>query len=430
MKDYEPHFIDHTLSESGDSPGELKCLAERLCSIYIKETQSEPRSVRSVQQGFYQILCNLYYVFLLSNRSERWCVVYSRNKNDYRNRKPGYNIIIKVIDWLVDNEHCDQIKGFQDRTTGVRRLSRLRYSESLRCTFEAMGKKVSVGRRTNHLIRVKTAKDKALYPDDEAVRAVFGQRIGGHNSCLEKMTRINQVRRQHTVTYRNQNLPVNDLYRVFNDDGFGSGGRFYGEFIQNQPKSVRAGIMIEEECVSELDYSGLHPRILYDVRNIEMNGDPYTIDGFDRGIVKQAFQRVINNPTKGLAKNSIRRMLEGKGTFDKNDPERILNGILEKHREVIDFNGNGVCLGSRLQRIDSEIALEVMYHFARKNIVCIGVHDSFLVQEKYENELREVMEEQYQEVLIREFVKQYERDNGKGCKQNVWGRLKFSPVIK
>ncbi|WP_420389605.1 hypothetical protein [Marinobacter sp.] len=161
-----------------------------------------------------------------------------------------------------------------------------------------------------------------------------------------------------------------------------------------------------------------------------MNGDPYTIAGFDRGIVKQAFQRVINNPTKGLAKNSIRRMLEGKGAFDKSDPKRILDGILQRHRGIINFNDNGVCLGSQLQRIDSEIALEVMYHFAKKNIVCIGVHDSFLVQEKHESELREVMEEKYQEVLISEFVKQYERDSGKVCTQNIWGKLKFSPVIR
>jgi hypothetical protein len=48
-------------------------------------------------------------------------------------------------------------------------------------------------------------------------------------------------------------------------------------------------------------------------------------------------------------------------------------------------------VGLRLQRLDADIAEQVMLHFARQDIPCLGIHDSFIVPQRHEGELRETM---------------------------------------
>ena len=49
-------------------------------------------------------------------------------------------------------------------------------------------------------------------------------------------------------------------------------------------------------------------------------------------------------------------------------------------------------IGLKLQRADSDIAEAVMLHFARQDVPCLGVHDSFLVPRQHAEELVQVME--------------------------------------
>lgn len=426
MKDYESIYLDYEIREKYCS--ELTELADHLVSTYIEQTQSSPRSARIVQHSFYIILCNLYYIYLSSRKASPWCIRYSRAKSNYRGLKPGYDVMIKVVDWLVQDGYCDSLKGFYDRKTNIGRSSRLRYSEKLRSIFRNF-KDVVVGKTTNHLIRVKGGGEKELYADDPVIRSVFEQAIDGNPSCIAKIKKINAVRQQAKVTYNGKILPANDVYRVFNNDCFGAGGRFYGEFIQNQPKSAREKLLIDGEPVSELDFSSLHPRLLYDARGLQMPNDPYTISGFDRSTVKQAFQRVLNNPSAGLAKNSIRLLLRDNGDLATINPRHLFTEIAQKHKSVIDFEKRKTCIGLELQVVDSEIALEIMYHFADRGILCIGIHDSFIVQEAYEDELNRVMKEKYREVVVREYVRVSERSTDSVCGEATWSKIKFSPLV-
>lgn len=426
MKDYESIYLDYDICEKYGS--ELTELAGRLVSTYIEQAQSSPRSARSVQHSFYIILCNLYYIYLSSRKSSPWCIRYSRAKSSYRGLKPGYDVMIKVVDWLVQDGYCDSLKGFYDRKTNIGRSSRLRYTEKLRPIFRNF-KDVVVGKTTNHLIRVKGGGEKELYADDPVIRSVFEQAIDGNPSCIAKIKKINAVRQQAKVIYNGQILPANDVYRVFNNDCFGAGGRFYGEFIQNQPKSAREKLLIDGEPVSELDFSSLHPRLLYDARGLQMPNEPYTISGYDRSTVKQAFQRVLNTPSAGLAKNAIRQMLRENGDFPTIDPVQLFNDIFQKHKAVFIFGKRKTSMGLELQVVDSEIALEVMYHFASKEVLCIGIHDSFIVQKKCEGELNRVMKEKYQEVVFREFIKFSERSTHSVCDEATWSKRKFSPLV-
>src|SRR5262249_42859950 len=67
--------------------------------------------------------------------------------------------------------------------------------------------------------------------------------------------------------------------------------------------------------------------------------------------------------------------------------------VMRKHRRIA--HEFGVDRGIQLMRIDAEIALNVMYHFAGQCIPILGCHDSFIVAERHEGELREVMQREY-----------------------------------
>lgn len=70
-------------------------------------------------------------------------------------------------------------------------------------------------------------------------------------------------------------LSKRTLYRVFNDEGLTSGGRFYGAWWQNIPSEYRPHITINGKPMVEYDYSGLHPAILYAERGLAVPEDPY-----------------------------------------------------------------------------------------------------------------------------------------------------------
>ena len=87
-----------------------------------------------------------------------------------------------------------------------------------------------------------------------------------------------------------------EIYRVFNNSSFELGGRFYGGWWQNIPKKLRKRITIDGFNTVELDYSAIHPRMMYAQKGIKFEGDPYDI-GLDpkyRPLVKTAFNRMIN----------------------------------------------------------------------------------------------------------------------------------------
>ena len=397
---------------------------------FLKNPPRPVKSPKKLKEAFAIILWNLYESYLASNRFKSYCVKFSRNKNWYKGRDPGYKTMIMVIDWLVSQNYCETLCGFYDRTTGRSRLSRLRYTNRIKHQFDLIKSTATPEKTTDHLIRVKTENKEAI-PHLTEIDDVFDQPINGQGSQLDKIRTINDVKRRHRFTHLRKNLPRNDIYRVFNNDGLGDGGRFYGEFIQRLPSVIRSEIKIDGQAVVELDFSGLHPQMLYDIHGVAMNGDPYTVPGYERPLIKQAFQRILNNPTKRSAVQSVRRLLTKEPSYRAINPQDLVDAILTKHQTVLGFSDTtGTCVGLQLQRLDSDIALEVMYEFALQNIPCIGIHDSFIVPHNYEQQLRSTMLDKYNEMVQLEFVRQYEKNNDDPCPIAVWRNKKFTPIIK
>lgn len=189
------------------------------------------------------------------------------------------------------------------------------------------------------------------------------------------------------------------LHRVFNNSTFDQGGRFYGGWWQSIPSRLRPFITINGNETVELDYSSMHPRMLYADIGMECPGDPYDIglDPEHRDLVKKAFNALIN------ARGRIQQFddPEDGPVFDEEEVgmswTKFLNHIKSYHPKLKDLFGTGI--GLEFQRFDSDIAEATMLHFARQNIPVLPVHDSFIVYSKLEDELHNVMEEKYEEKI-------------------------------
>lgn len=186
------------------------------------------------------------------------------------------------------------------------------------------------------------------------------------------------------------------LYRVFNDTEFRTGGRFYGGWWQNIPSEARPLITINGKPTVELDFSNLHPAILYAERGLEPPDDAYTniLPELPRKIAKIAFNAMLS------AKKPLQRQPSSLKLSEYNVRwQGVVEGILERHHKIADaFFSNA---GSRLQRLDSDLAERVMLSFAdyAAPVPVLPVHDSFIVHHGYENELREYMSQHFADMF-------------------------------
>lgn len=204
------------------------------------------------------------------------------------------------------------------------------------------------------------------------------------------------------------------VHRSFNDTQFETGGRFYGGWWENLPKEYRQFIVINGKRTVELDYSSMHPLLVYVQAGLEMPNDAYcgiisprkypkTSYGNDqdpmkdlRKMIKRSLNAMLNS-TKLMTRPPRKRKPDDYGPNDFGLTwKEIVNAILEFHHPISDFFFSGI--GSRLQRIDSEIAEQTMLHFAKNNIPMLPIHDSFIMHAAYESELREVMNRSFVQV--------------------------------
>ena len=200
--------------------------------------------------------------------------------------------------------------------------------------------------------------------------------------------------------------------RIFNGS-FERGGRFYchGASFQN----MRARNRRDLECMIggvlhpmvEIDYSTLHITMAYAEAGAKVpRGDLYAIEGFDRRLIKIAVNIMFNAQNRRSAILAIAKALHDDAamcaasgvdahqmwwtyqTFTKN----LLEAIEHKHRQIEDFF-NSDC-GARFQRLDSDMAMEVMTRMIQRTGRCpLPIHDSFLVADIDTESLCQTMKE-------------------------------------
>lgn len=175
------------------------------------------------------------------------------------------------------------------------------------------------------------------------------------------------------------------LYRVFNNGRFTDGGRFYGGWWQSIRSDYRRFITINGTPTVEVDFSSMQVAMLYAMFAQDLKEDAYAIEGVDpsyRDLIKKATLKLIN--ATGRLRAPLKSELPPNLTW-----EELQSAIRERHAPIAEFLGSGE--GIRLQRLDSDIAEDIMMSMLGKNIVALPVHDSFFVPEGHEDELRDAM---------------------------------------
>lgn len=199
------------------------------------------------------------------------------------------------------------------------------------------------------------------------------------------------------------------IKRVFNDGSFKRGGRFYDADYQLFSKAERSWIRINGEPVVEIDYKCFHPRMLYHEMKINIKGDLYEMVHPDKNLraaIKKMLNIMINSKgdynaveafKNDMLKEDNKAEIEMAMLDHRMDEWDLIKLIRKAHKPIEQFFSSNV--GIEKQYKDSIIAMRIMEHFLRKKILCLDVHDSFLVQEKYKDELYELMKTLYQEMF-------------------------------
>lgn len=312
-------------------------------------------------------------------------------------------------------------KGYYQRNLEIKnnhknRLTRYEATDKLICLFSKEEQKalsVVVPPKVIPLIRVRIKRDvngvqhSVLVAVDESVET---ERM---RKNLEKINRVMlknwydleiddeemlelESRLVEQEDERQIDLSRRTLYRVFNDRELTKGGRFYGGWWQNVPKEYRNRLLVNGKRMVEFDYSNQHPTILYAQEGITIEKDCYrdvirlktlpsqkTSDNL-RSLIKSSFNAMLN------ATHPLTRAPKGVSPSEFGLTwSEVSEAIKKFHASIAHHFYSGI--GLLLQRIDSDIAEQVLLTFANKQIPILPLHDSFLVHSGYQNLLQDVM---------------------------------------
>ena len=192
------------------------------------------------------------------------------------------------------------------------------------------------------------------------------------------------------------------LVRIFINNSFGEGGRFYRGWWQNVPSEYRPFITINSKSTQEHDYSQLNPNMIYSLYNHELGSeDAYSrvIGPEHRDVVKEAFNAMFQANTSLESKPRGINIDEIGMTW-----KELRQAILNAHKPIKDLFFTG--LGNKLQFEDSIMAENVMLQFARMDYPALPVHDSFIMHHAFGNH------GELEEAMRRAFHNRFHRDIG------------------
>ena len=341
-----------------------------------------------------------------------------KNKNyysalaKYRDSNLTYRMAIQAFDGLQKLDMIYVTKnGFYDRTTMEGNLTRFKATDKLRELFNDLEGHPAIvlkpnldvqtiilrnridGRRT--LVSYKEDKDTELWRANlKKINGCFARHILDLRIQDKEFIRL-QERLLGDIKKEPIDYTRKVLVRIFTNNSFEQGGRFYRGWWQNVPSEYRQFITIDSKKTQEHDYSQLNPNMIYSLYNKELGSeDAYSrVAGEDhRDIVKQAFNAMFQASTT----------LEGKPEGIELEDigmswKEIKQAILEAHKPIKDLFFTG--LGNKLQFADSCIAESVMLQFAKMDAPALPVHDSFIMHHGFGSygELEEAMRRAYYE---------------------------------
>jgi hypothetical protein len=440
-------FNPHTWS---DSPAVQELVdiiwADHLAVEFDKTLDGRGRPATVPPKDQFKILVLELYLCWREN-SEQFLSIYKQDSMYRRNSRYRSSRVTKKI---VDILNAMRKSGLIRECTGERskerlQITRIKPTESLVAYFKEVPfqdkeiiqnfDKETVILRDENKVDIDyvdqsergatTATDKIVAP---TVVTRMRQELKAYNTLLSKsFIDIGTLEHPSVETFkidekgnkirRNTQITQNRKFvrRIFNKGSFFHGGRFYGGWWQQIGSELRKSIRINDQATVERDYSGIHIALAYALQGHPPPRDAYRLDTvFDeykgdadrqRKDVKSLALIAINAATRQKALNAFTGTINSQVRHGERPPiemdnslaERLLDGFLDKNPLLSEDMGTGA--GLALQRIDSDITSKIIKHFTGKGIVVLAIHDSYIIETQYHEELAQVMEQSFRDSL-------------------------------
>ncbi|KRB79935.1 hypothetical protein [Noviherbaspirillum sp. Root189] len=280
------------------------------------------------------VLLNLLHVAKQS--SEMW-LAYSRDRNEYthiaryRTVRIGYRPMIEaVVDRLIGANLVDDLPGYHHRGgDGNSRVSRMRTSDSLRSVF---------AKHNAYNVKFEKQQPKEIIlKKDAEKRFVDYADTAETNRWRDELATYNDFISATDLRIANTPVPVQfrGLVRIFNNNSFSQGGRFYRGWWQNMESEYRPFISINGKQTVEIDFSGLHIRMLYAKLGIDYQDDPYIIDGVaknspQRKMLKTALLTMLNANSERSALLSIQNEISEQSDIQPKPSYQELKSLISR----------------------------------------------------------------------------------------------------
>lgn len=385
-------------------------------------------------------IVNLLVNFKLAKRTNSYLAVHRRNQFYQNSRSKAapeyqtYKIVTSVLDELKK-------KGFVTKQPAIAHAHLTTYKPigNLKLEVKKVQNKDIITSRpgTFVIIHIKNSKGKTV--DKKFNPTYFSKKINkelsSYNDLREKkeisfgslsnallqtpknlsfiiqhsiddIKTIKSINGKYKIVLRNSYL-----VRIYNDT-LKKSGRFYRGIESNMPSELRKEIYIDGRPTVELDYSAHHPRMLYHMRKIEPNAtytnfDPYNAEPNNphkRNAYKPTFMICANNTDRTSALKALWKeincSIELKNLLpDNSNATRnlLIDNLISHNPGIKDDLFKKKCY--ILMNKDSEIAHNILMHFAKLKILVLCVHDSFIIDKLFEKDLNQVMIDEYEKVF-------------------------------
>ena len=228
----------------------------------------------------------------------------------------------------------------------------------------------------------------------------------GYENAQKQMTEIKNLWRKYNYFVPTFYVPPTRLVRIFNETVL-KNGRFYRATVQSLPGELRPYLRFNGKQICECDFSTIHPSILYNIENIQPPENIYVYgkdEPLKRKEAKDSLLILINEDNETGAIGAIRQKFIKDYGYRGGDPRLkneyilgLLNVIKEHNSPISKYFCTGK--GIELMRIDSDIALQVLGHFVKKDVLVIPVHDSFICPVEYKDEMVAIMKQTFKNVV-------------------------------
>ena len=360
---------------------EVDALVSDLHGLFVAHTKPKRIQWKADLPNLKVLVLNLYRAYMLQ---PDWYVAWNRRSEDYSLRSGRYNPakvsrqMVKLVNVLDELGFVDTVMGFYDKAKPSRsKSSRVRATSKLITKFTdeyCLDPAMIVRHANEETIILKQPKDKHgkakldHYTEETADTRRWRENLAQinnvlHSSCVDLRLTDQQwddlnARLIATKDEHKRKEPLDTsrvrLRRIFNDSSWELGGRFYGGWWQNVFREYRSDIWINGLPTTEVDYSSLHPRMLYAREGLRLPKDCYSIKGLGSGhreVIKAALLRMLNADHYEAAWKSLLDSEEAElvGSIPGGVKE-LLRLIEETHQPISHHFYTGV--GKKLQHLD------------------------------------------------------------------------------